>query len=950
MYKIIILMLFMQWFISVDMLHAKDIANQKTVVESNIIPRNDFLLPVAQLAQEDSMATDTLEIKNLVNVPFRKVSEKHLTGAITVINPEDILKYDNVTSVSEVISGRVPGIIGGLNVHGLGNALVVIDGIPRPINSVAIEEVEQITIIKDANAAILYGVQGRNGVILITTKRGKINSRKITANVMQGFSNPIRFPKYLGSAEYMELYNEARANDGMGQQYAQNLIDGTRAGTKPQVYPDVNYYNSEFLKSMKPNTRAVMEFSGGNKNAQYYLNVGWSQTGTLLNMGQGKDDKDTRLNVRSNINFRINDLITSYVDIVAAYDISRRANGDYWSDASTLLPNLFVPLIDTALIANKKYVNTAQIIDGRYLLGGKSGYLNNVWGNLNLAGYSNRYNSTVQFNQGINVDLDAITKGLSMKTFIGIDFYNQYQESQSNTYAVYQPVMGGVNNEDILSVTKIGIDKFEGTQGIANTSISRNFGAYLMLNYNRVFGQKHAFGASVMGYGELYNVSGISQRDKNNHLGANFNYAYDNKYLLDLNAALVTSAKLAPSNRLGFSPSIGLGWVMSEENFLKGSSVINYLKLKATASRLNTDLTIPGYNLYEGQYVGGTMFYVNEVRSVGSTRYNNVKNYNLFYEVRNNINLGVEAVLFNKSLWLDANIFREHITGMVAKLVNPVPAYLGGFYSYTNNDENMYKGAELGATWRKQLTNDFSFEIGANMTYLQTEVIKKEENYEFDYLYRQGKPVSAMFGLEALGLFKDPQDIADSPVQSFGVVKPGDIKYKDQNGDLIIDGQDEIVIGNYTARLSGSLNLLLRYKNLSFFALASGSEGSESISSNSYYWVNSALKYSEVVLNRWTPATAATATYPRLTSQGSSNNYRASTYWMYDNSRITINRIQLSYNTPKAFSSKLSLKNLNIFVRASNIASFAKNVDKMELSIGGEPQYRYFAVGLKADF
>jgi len=953
MFKKIILVLFWLGFISTIVLRANDIQTKNLKVESNLVSEKGISLSVAlPSTQEDSTDMNSLKEADMVNLPFGKNSRKLSPGAITVINPEELLKYDSFTSVAEAISGRVPGIIGGINLHGLGDALVIIDGIPRPIASVTIEEVEQITIIKDANAAALYGVQGRNGIILIATKRGKPGVRKVTVNVAKGFSKPVSLPKYLGSADYMELYNEARANDGLAALlYTKTAIDGTRSGTKPAVYPDVDYYNSDFLRPIKQSMRAVIDFSGGIKNAQYYLNAGYSHAGTLLNMGQGKDDQDNRVNIRSNVNFRVNNFITSYLDIVVVFDIIKRANGNYWSDASTLLPNLFPPLIDTALIVSKTYKNTARLIDGKYMLGGKTGYLNNVWGNLNLSGYYNQVNSSIQYNNGINFDLNGITKGLTLKTFYAIDFYSQFSETQTNTYAVYSPVYGGTNNEQILSVTKIGTDQFSGSQGVGSSSLARNFGSYVILDYNRIFKEKHAIWASVMAYGELYSQSAVAQKDKNSHLGARINYSYADKYIIDFSSALVSSAKLAKVNRVGLSPSIGLAWIVSEENFLKNNSIVDYLKLKVSASKMNTDLSIGGYYYSEGQYIGSTYHYWNDNnRYVVSTRYNIIKNDKLFYEVRNNINIGAEAVLFNNSLMVDANLFQEHITGIVGQLINAVPDFLGGFYAYENYGENTYKGVEFGATWRKPVTNDFSFDIGANMTFLTTEATKRDEIYAYDYLYRAGKPTSAIFGLEALGLFKDAQDIADSPSQTYGTVKPGDIKYKDQNGDNTINAQDQVMIGNYTPHFVGALNLTLRYKDLSLFALASATKDYESYTSNSYYWVNSALKYSEVVLGRWTPETAETATYPRMTSQANSNNFQSSTFWLYDLSRFSISRLQLSYAMPKAIASKLAMKNLNLYVRASNVVTFAKDLKILQLNIGSEPQYRYFALGLKADF
>lgn len=950
MYIKITLVLFWLGIISTNVLRASNMPQEN--LKPGSYRASDNQSAAINSIEEDSTVTSSFGKVGEVNLPFTKSSIKTTTGAITIINPEDILKYNSTQGISDAINGLIPGSFGGLNIRGLGDALVIIDGIPRPITSVNIEEIAQITVLKDVNASILYGVQGNNGIILVKTKRGEPNKRKVTFSVEQGLSKPISLPKYLGSADYMELYNEALSNDGLTALYTQTQIDETRNKTNPSKYPDADYYSSEFLKEIKPSTRAVTEFSGGNKNAQYYLSAGWEHTGTLLNMGEGANDHNERFNLRSNVNFKINDFIKSYVDLVAIWDITRRANGNYWSDASTLLPNIYTPLIDTALVTDKQYLKTAALIDGRYMVGGRTGYLNNIYANLNLDGYYSQKNTSVQFSNGIDVDLDVITKGLSFKTFIGFDFYNQFQETQNNTYAVYQPVWSlGTNNEDLLSLKKIGVDLFSGTQGVANSVLMRNLGAYGLLDYSRTFKEKHSLAATMVAYAEYHNQTAVLQPDKNSHLGLRINYAYSNKYIVDFSSALASSTKLQASNRVGFSPSIGLAWIVSEEGFLKNNSVIDFLKIKFSTGTLLTDKTIPGYYLYEGTYVSGSSFGWNDGnRSLNSASLSYEQNYNLFYQRRKEVNVGAEAVLFKNTLWLDANFFIERNTNMVVRRTNIYPEFLGSFYSYENYGEEKYQGFEIGATWRKPINNDFSIEIGANMVYVKTDVVKRDERWGYDYLYRTGKPISAMFGLEAIGLFRDQAEIDGSITQGFGTVKPGDIKYKDQNGDDFIDVNDQVQIGKSQPDLGGALNLKMKYKNISFFAQASAINGSQRYFNNVYYWVNSDRKYSEVVLDRWTPKNAATATYPRLTSQSSSNNFQSSTFWLYDNSRIEIDRVQLSYDIPNSLSSKLSMKDLSLYIRTSNIATLSKNHEKMELNIGSEPQYRYYAIGLKALF
>ena len=902
--------------------------------------------------QEDTLEIKTFAEADEINIPFGKTNKKHTTGAITVINPEDLLLYNSIHDVSSAITGFIPGSFGGLNIRGLGDAVVIVDGVPRPISSVNIEEVEQITVLKDVNASVLYGVQGNNGLIMITTKRGQPNLHKVNLSVEQGFSLPVSLPKYLNAVNYMELYNEALENDSLPALYTEDQINNTRNGINPVLYPDADYYTSEFLKNSKSTTRVVSEFSGGNVNAQYYLSAGWHQAGTLLNMGEGANDKDNRLNLRSQVNFKITDFISSYINVAAIWDITRRANGNFWTDAGTLWPNLYPPLIDTGMVHDKTYIPTANLINGKYLTGGKPGYHNNIYANLHQSGYFTQTYSTVQFNNGINFDLKAITKGLSFKTFVGFDFYNQYRETQSNTYAVYEPVWTlDVNNEDSLSLNKIGQDVVPGTKSLGNTASVRNLAFHGALDYSRVFGDDHEVNAIMLAYGEYFRQAAVIQPSKKSHLGMRVNYAYKNRYIIDFSSALVSSAMLHSSNRLGFSPSVGLGWILSEESFMNNNSIVDFLKLKISTSSLNTDVTIPGYYLYEGTFISSTAFSWNDgSRILSSSMVNTERNYNLFYQVRKEINAGLEAVLFNNSLWLDVNIFRERNTNLITQPLNTYPDYLGGVFAYENYGEEKYSGLEIGTTWRELINNNLSFEIGGNIAYVTTEVVKRDELWGYDYLYRTGKPVSAFFGLEAIGLFEDEDDITSHIPQSFGEVRPGDIKYKDQNDDGIIDANDAIMIGQFSPDLYGGIHLKLRFRNFTLFTLATGTTGAQGHLNNAYYWVYGDRKYSEFVMNRWTPSTSSEATYPRLTSQSSSNNYRYSTYWLYDNSFITLNRLQLTYNLPDALASKLLTRDLNVYLRAGNLFTLSKNKEIINLNIGTEPRYTYYAVGIKAFF
>jgi len=914
-----------------------------------------LFIPINLMAQENAPMTasldsnlDTILGQGLVNLPFETIKSSEVPGSVTFINPDEFIIYDNISSVNDALSSRVPGIITGTNLYGLGNALVIIDGIPGSLSSITLEEVDQITVLKDINSAILYGVQAGRGVILVTTKRGQPGKPTSSFVVDQGFSKPISYPNYLNSADYMELYNEARENDGLSPLYSLTQIEGAREGSKAYLYPDTDYYSSEFLNNTRPFSRYQLSFSGGNTGTQYFMNAGLLRSGSFLALGE--KEQSNQLNIRSNVNFKINDFLKANIDIAGIYNINNSPNGNFWNDASTLLPTLYPPLIDTAMVLNKDALSGASLIDGKYVLGGTSVYRNNVYGNLYLSGYQRNIESTVQFSNGLDVNLGSLLKGLSFNTRISFLYNTSYRESQNNEYAVYSSSwFTGDGDADVASITKIGLDRSTGTQGISNTGKFSQIGFYGNLNYHRLFGQKHAFTAMLLGYGNTARQTGSLYENKNAHAGSKLNYVYDGRYIFDFSSAIVSSVKLPPGNNVKFSPSLGIGWLLSEENFLKGINGIDYLKIRASAGIANTDLNISDYYLYETAFLtSGSISWNDGGRTNNSVVLSNVGNSIMGFEKRVEMNIGVEAAILNNALWFQVNFFHERNTDQLIQQNSSTPMFLGGIIPWTNYGEEMYQGIEFGSRYHKTI-NNFSINLGLNLTYLTSELVKTDEVREFDYQYRAGKRTDAIFGLEAIGLFKDNEDIAGHHVQTFGTVFPGDIKYADQNNDGIIDLSDAVMIGNSLPNLSAGLNLHLKFKNLSLFALANGHTGSERYSNNEYYWVYGERKYSDQVLNRWTAETADEARYPRLSSVTNSNNFRNSTWWLYDNSRINLSRLQLTYDF-NSLTPALKAENIAIYIRATNLAMLAANREKIQLNIGSEPQTVSYSIGLRAIF
>ncbi len=886
-----------------------------------------------------------------VNIAFDKIKRKDVVGSLSFLNSDEIRAFDNSRWLTDVLSsGRIPGMLGSSNIRGTGAPLFIVDGLPRDINTINFAEVDQVTVLKDVNSSILYGSAAVNGVVLITTKRGQAHRKEINISGYYGISKPKELPSYLSSADYMVLYNEARKNDGLAALYSDASIANYHSGN-PYRYPSVDYYSNEYLKSVKPYFDLNTEFTGGNEIATYYTYLDWYQTGSLLDFGAGENAKRNRFKVRGNVDLKINSWIKSGIDAVAVFDNDLTQVGDYWGSASTLRPNLFAPLLPISLIdpENALLLGRKNDVNGQYLLGGNSSYLANPIADGYSGGNNENVQRTFSFNNRIDFDLGKLVTGLTFHTNFSFDFYTTFNQGISNTYSVYEATWDP-NSDIITGLTKYNTDVRSGTQNVSGTSFNRRFGFYSAMNYDRTFNEVHHISAALLGYGSRYIVQDDFQGTKNTHLGFRVAYGYKEKYLADFSSAYVNSIKLPKGNRGAFSPSLGLAWIMSSENFMSSVSFVDYLKLKLSVGLINSDLGVDGFYYYDNAYTTSGSYSWNE----GSWSNNGVisrygGNNNLGFEKSKEINFGFESILFKNKLKVDANIFASNYYDQITRPTTRYPSYYTNFIPYENFDNNAYKGAELGVTCNQKI-GDVKVTLGITALYANSKVIKKDEVYSNDYQYRKGHPVDAYFALEAEGFFKDENDIASHAVQAFGDVQPGDIKYVDQNKDGVVDSDDEVQIGRWQSPFSYGLNLQLSYKNFTLLALGNGRIGADSYRSSSYYWVDGDDKYSEIVWGRWTEQTKETATFPRLSSTSNSNNFRNSTFWLYKNDLFNLQRVQLTYDIPNRISSLMKMKHLGLFIEGTSLLTISKNQKIMDLAVGSEPYYRSFSLGLKATF
>ncbi len=888
-----------------------------------------------------------LSEKDNVHIPFGVFKKRQIAGSINVLDAGEILRYDETKSVGGIINGRSTGMFGSSDIRGYGTPLYVVNGIPRESLDINPHEIDQITVVKDLYTAMLYGSQAHNGVVFITTRRGSALKKELNFTAESGFNIPISYPEYLGSADYMELYNEALGNDGLDPKYSLMEIDSTRGGLNPVRFPDEGYYNSTYLRDWTSYRNFIAEVIRGNENGKFALSVGWNHRNGWLNLGEGANEKSDRLNMRSSIDFRINDKIELAFDASALFNISkapRYSGSDFWDYSTTRLPNAFSTLIPSSLLKDENMLGTARLIEGKYVLGGTSEYLNSVYGDLMFNGARNTYERLIEMNTGLDFDLSSITQGLKASAKILFDMYNDFYEDQNNSYSVYMPNYTG---DTLSSFTRLGTDVKVVTRDVGGGYYYRKYGVYGLLDYNRVFGEHQVTGQGLA-YLDEYNVTNVRQPLKHGHLGIRANYMYRNKYIAELTGVYAVSVKFSSTeNPTSFSPGIALGWVLTEEDFLSDMKAVNYLKIRANWALVNTDENVNNYNLAHNYYTSSGSYLLNDGAGGVSGQLLFPGNIHIGWEKVSNLNAGFEAVLFDYKLKVEGAYFYKKNYDLITRRSNLLPDFFGNL-PYENYGSHQVQGVEIGLDHITSI-GDFQLQAGSNLLYSVPMLLTADEVYYPDEYRRSvGKVTDALFGYVAEGLFRDQADIDGHAFQSFGAVQPGDIKYKDMNGDDIIDENDQMVIGNSNSRFAYSINLRLKYKAFELFAIGTGQLGQDRYFNNSYYWVYGNRKYSEIVYDRWTPETAETATYPRLSSTSNSNNFRNSTFWLYDNNWFVLHTVQLTYtwNTRNV----IDLNEIRFFIRGSNLGKISYIKNKTDLNVGSTPQTRVVSLGLNLMF
>ena len=609
---------------------------------------------------------------------------------------------------------------------------------------------------------------------------------------------------------------------------------------------------------------------------------------------------------------------------------------------------------------------SSHIIDGKYLLGGTSTDLSNNLATTMAAGYVKYRTRNFMFDVNIGADLSMLLKGLSFKTVFGVDYENYYSEAYKVDYAVYEPTWSNVNGRDMItSLKKYNEDTASSNEYLGDSKYRQTITFSAQFDYSRTFNDSHNVSATLLGWGyqtqqstDANHGSSDYHRTSNVNLGLRAAYNYQHRYYFDFTGAMVHSAKLPEGNRNALSPTVALGWRVSQEKwFAENVAFVDDLKLTASFANLHEDLDINNYYLYQGYYdTKGGWYQWHDSSAGGYTASQKLgSNPNLTFVTRKEMRFGLEASLFDRLLTIDANYFRYVMDGGLATGNNTVyPSWFSysnvNFLPNINFNKDRYSGFDFTVNLHKKV-GQVDASLGLAGMYCTAEATKRDEVYSDKYQYRVGNPLNSQWGYVCEGFFDSQADIAAHAQQTFGSVKPGDLKYKDVNGDNVVDSRDQVNLGRGTSPFTYGINLTLKWKDFTLFVAGTGQTGAKGFKNSDYYWVRGSRKYSEVVMGRWTEDTKATATFPRLSTTDNSNNFRNSTFWLYSTDRFDLNKVQLTYDLGKSmFKPGMLVKGLSVYVSGESLLTIAKERKHMERNIGGAPYTRNFNIGLKAQF
>jgi len=899
--------------------------------------------------------------KDLVPIAYSNKSKRELTSSVSMTTFEEYGKRKDMNAMNG-LGGLINGLavmssgwsdtgvgtsfyVRGVKTTSSNNApLILVDDVERTFDQLNANEIETISVLKDAAALAIYGIRGANGVVLVKTRRGNNNKRDIIINAQVGMAQSLRLPKVLNAYDYARLYNQAQTLDGTlpaNLKYSDVALNGYKDvvegvdSANPYNYPNVDFYN-EFLKPIVKQQQYDLTMTGGNNIARYFVLLGYMNQEGAYKYG---DNTFYRYNYRSNVDIKLNPKLDVSMDMSGRLENQTTPGGHYSYE-------LFGQFASTPS-------NAYPIFNEDGTLGGTNNYKDNPYGMMTRTGQRDQTNRYFNADIHFKLDLSDILKGLSWNGKGGIDFNDgMIVQLTSSQFAVYELLADGTyTNNKTLDVAK--------TTNFWYTGKDRQFTFQTSFNYDKSW-KNNRVNALALFYLRELNSMGIAVPYKTVGLVAQLNYAYKNKYLLEGTASYTGSENFARGHRFGLFPAISAGWIISDEDFFRDHcEALSFLKLRASHGATGLDKPFNDRFLFRENWgdASGYSFGTSGTSRTGTDQ-TRIGNENLKWETSYKTNVGLDFGFLNNTISWTIDGFYDNRKDILVQKYATTPIMAGLPLPYENSGETKSWGFDTELTYNKQINQSLRLTIKGNVMLTRNEIINIDESFkQYAYQYQAGNPIGQPFGYVSNGFFTQEEiDLGYDVAQNGGNIQAGDLKYVDSNGDKKIDWNDaKPIAGNSVPNLIGGINLSVKYKSVDFSAQFMGMADRyiymPSVYSNSFNGEGNASVYA---LQAWTPETAGTAIYPRLSIKKNSNNQQYSDFWFKDGSFVKLKTVEIGFNLPSSMLKKVGISKVRTYINGYNLLSFdhVKDYDPEDTNAGINhyPMQRILSLGMNVTF
>ena len=937
-------------------------------------------------------------IDEVTVVAFSKQKKESMVASVSTINPSELkIPASNLTSA---LGGRISGIISyqRSGEPGADNAeffvrgvttfndyargpLILIDNVELSANDLARlqpDDIASFSVMKDATATALYGARGANGVILVTTKEGREGPAKLNIRFENSISTPTRIVETVDPVSYMRYHNEAvQTRDPLNPRpYSDRKIESTERGLNSMAYPANDWYK-ELFRQFAYNPRLNMSLSGGGNVARYYVAGTFNRDNGVLKVDKRNNFNNNisinNIQLRSNVNINVTKTTQMDVRMSGTFE---DYNGPI--NSGTELYNMAIS--SNPVLFPKYYLPDEQNLHTKHILFGnaKDGSYMNPYAEM-TKGYKEYSTMTLVAQIEFKQKLDFITEGLNARVLGSTTRYSYF-----DLVRAYSPYYYSISQYDPVANTYTlhNLNPQEGTEYLSYSpggkDINTSFYMEAAMDYNRTFKEKHAVsGLLVYTMRQSLYANQLTLQEslpyRNMGLAGRFTYGYDNRYMLEANFGYNGSERFARNHRFGFFPSVGAGWLISNEKFWgeRLKNIVSTLKLKGT------------YGLVGNDAIGGAgdrFFYLSNIRMDVPGTYGFGKNFtdvtqqiaidryanpDITWETSRKLNLGIELGLFNK-LTIMADYFTENRTNILMNRT-AVPSTMGLQAALRSNvGAAKSHGFEASLDFNHSFNQDMWISVRGNLTYATSKYTKYDQpDYGIPWFNWVGLPLGQPTGFIAERLFIDEADIANSPTQSYGPVMPGDIKYFDVNDDGVINDFDKVPIGYpETPNLIYGLGVSFGYKgfdlSLFFQGCAQSSFFINTVSTAPFLNMNAGGRAgNNAMLQAWADShwseenRNSYALWPRLSDEIIDNNNQVSTWWLRDGTYLRLKTAELGYTLPQKLTQKLGIENLRFYISGINLLTFSA-FDMWDIEMGGNglgyPIQRTFNIGLNVNF